>query len=301
MSTQQGGIFTADASAYLRQGGEVEVEELAQNVWTASSGSYRTLFFAGESSVYAVNTLATPAAARGLAAAIAATVPGKELAGLIATIDHLDHSGWCRDLGNPPLVIAHALAAHVIRERGATGQQPVTRVIGGTGETLELDGLTVELSYPGPTMGTGNLAVFLPDSHVLFLVGPQANARYGIFPDFHFRHVTRIWRNLADRDIQTVVPGRYRVMGVAELRRAADYLDALDVACQTAFAQGVPIWEVDTMGQFVGGHLRDTFGDLDGFDEHVAAAAIRIVHHYVMGGWGLEDTIHPELLLKYAR
>jgi len=282
------------------RGADVLVDEVADGVWTASSGTYRTLFFAGDSTVFAVNTFGTPAAAEALSAAIAKTVPGKPLSGLITTVDHLDHSGYGRELGGPQDVVGHALTARVIQHRGADGQLPITRTIGGDGMMLDLDGVEVELIYAGPSVGTGNLAVLLPQRRVLFVVGPQCNARYGIFPDFHFRHVTRVWRVLAEQEADTFVPGRYAVLDASTVRRAADYVDALAVACQMALCQGVPVWEVETMGGFVGGQLRAEYGDLEGFDEHVAAAAIRIVHHYLMGGWGIEDTAHPERLLDYA-
>ena len=247
-----------------------------------------------------MNSFGTPAAAQALATAIAEKVAGKPLEVLITTTDHLDHTGSGRELGNPEDVIGHELAARVVQHRAAGGQARITRTIRGDGATLALDGVKVELIYRGPSVGTGNLAVLLPESRVLFVVGPQCNARYGIFPDFHFRHVSRVWRKLAEEDADIYVPGRYSIFDASTLRRAADYVDALAVSCQSALAQGVPIWEVETMGGFVGEQLRSDFGDLDGFDEHVAAAAIRIVHHYLMGGWGLEDTAHPERLLDYV-
>jgi hypothetical protein len=45
------------------------------------------------------------------------------------------------------------------------------------------------------------------------------------------------------------------------------------------------------------GQLAERFGDLEGFEGHVGQMAIRIVHHYLMGGWGLEDTPEPRLLM----
>ena len=61
------------------------------------------------------------------------------------------------------------------------------------------------------------------------------------------------------------------------------------------------LWSAVSLGALVfaiiGGALGDRFGDLDGFDEHAGLTAIRIVHHYLMGGWGLEDTPTPGVLL----
>jgi hypothetical protein len=198
----------------------------------------------------------------------------------------------------PDDIIGHQLTAALIEKRRAPGQLPITRPVAGTGETVTRDGVRMNLIYARPTVGTGNLAVELPEESVLFVVGPQANARYGILPDFHFKHVTTIWRRLAERPVTIVVPGRYACFGADSLHRAADYLDAVAESCQRAFAQGVPIWEVDTMGDFVRTELQDEFGDLDGFIDHVSAAAIRIVHYYLMGGWGMEDTAHPDRMLS---
>jgi hypothetical protein len=47
----------------------------------------------------------------------------------------------------------------------------------------------------------------------------------------------------------------------------------------------------------VGHKLQDRFGDLDGFDEHIGMVALRIVHHYLMGGYSLEDTPAAGILL----
>ena len=81
-----------------------------------------------------------------------------------------------------------------------------------------------------------------------------------------------------------------------QLVRAADYVDAIKVAAQEAFAEGVPIWVIEAMEPFVAERLRDRFGDLNGFDGHIGIASIRVVHHFLMGGWGMEDTSNPDAL-----
>ena len=52
----------------------------------------------------------------------------------------------------------------------------------------------------------------------------------------------------------------------------------------------IEIWVAD-------GVYQPDFGDLDGYDQHIGLTSIRIVHHYLMGGWGLEDTPSAGLLL----
>ena len=67
--------------------------------------------------------------------------------------------------------------------------------------------------------------------------------------------------------------------------------------CQEAFVGFVPIWAYEPMKGYCMGQLGARFGDLEGFENHIGQIAIRIVHHYLMGGWGLEDTPQPGVLL----
>jgi len=141
----------------------VTVEQLADRLWTATAGTYRTVFAEARTSVIACNTFGTEAAARALRDAIAVVVPGKQIGTLVATIDHLDHSGCGAELAPHADVVAHRLTAEVMEGRKADRQLAATRIVDGAGEQLEIDGVRLELLYPGPTVGTGNLAVVFPD------------------------------------------------------------------------------------------------------------------------------------------
>jgi glyoxylase-like metal-dependent hydrolase (beta-lactamase superfamily II) len=276
----------------------VAVEQLADRLWTASTGTYRTVFVEASTSVIVCNTFGSAAAAQALRDAIAAAVPGKPIGTLVATIDHLDHSGFGAELAPDADVVAHRLTAEVITGRRADRQLAATRIVDGPGERVEIDGVALELLYPGPTVGTGNLAVVFPDRQLVFVVGPQANARYGLFADFHCERYPSSMRQLVDSNVATVVPGRYSVLTREQAGRAVGYFEALAVSAQQAFANGIPIWELEAMRAFCSDALRGEWGDLDGFEEHVGLGALRLVHHYLMGGWGLEDTQQPELLLE---
>lgn len=269
----------------------IDTEQVAEGVWTVAAGDRRSVFAAAGDRVVAVNGFGSAELAAGYADAIRSTVPDSTLAGTVASIDHLDHAGGASALAEGGELIAHELCGRMLASRGQT----VTRSVSGAGEELELGGVRLSLLYPGPSQGTGNLAVHLPEHRVLFLVGPRADARYGLFADMHFRHLTRVWRELAELDVDVVVPGRGPVTDRAGLARAADYVDALAGASQQAFADGLPIWVIEAIGPYVEERLRDGFGDLDGFDRHVGIGSIRLVHYYLMGGWGLEDTADPDL------
>jgi glyoxylase-like metal-dependent hydrolase (beta-lactamase superfamily II) len=273
----------------------VKPEEVADGVFTLAAGDRRALFVTSGDRVVALNSFGSIDAATAYHQAIQEVSGGPGPDVVIATIDHLDHSGRTHELGAGEL-LAHELCATVMRRRGAPGQRPADRIVRGEGEELELGGIRFQLIYRGPTQGTGNLAVYLPERRVLFIAGPRADARYGLLPDFHLRHVTRIWRELAELDPGVVVPARGAVMRTADLIRAADYIDAVKRASQEAFAEGVPIWVIQAMEPFVSERLRERFADLEGFERHIGITSIRVVHHYLMGGWGMEDTAQPEAL-----
>jgi hypothetical protein len=95
----------------------------------------------------------------------------------------------------------------------------------------------------------------------------------------------------ADTSFETFVPGRFVPMERSAAVFAIDYVEALDEACQRAYLEpGVFIWLMDAVGAWVADGLRSRFGQLDGFEMHLPLGAFRFVHHYLMGGWGLEDT-----------
>ena len=271
-------------------------QELAENVFMVDAGDHRALFVAAPEGAVAVNSFGRSEDTRAYAEAIESVTGQARPAVVVATIDHLDHTGNTAELAPGAELVAHELCATVMERRGAPGQRPADRRVKGDGEALELAGTEFQLLYPGPTQGTGNLVVHLPARRLLFLAGPRADARYGLLPDFHLRHVTRIWRELSMLDLDAVVPARGPLMTSADLVRAADYIDAIKHASQEAFAEGLPIWEIQAMEPYVGSRLRSEFGDLDGFDGHIGITSIRVVHHYLMGGWGMEDTSEPEAL-----
>lgn len=275
-------------------------EELADGVFTVAVDDHRAMFVSSSEGVVALNSFGTQDAARGYLEAIASAAPRRPIKAVITTIDHLDHSGKTAVLAAGAEVLAHELCARLIEHRGAPAQARAGSTVTGAGADRRLAGVDVRLLYPGPSQGTGNLAVFFPSRRVLFVAGPRADARYGLFADFHLRHVTHIWRELAEIEADVVVPARGPLMRRDQLRRAADYVDALKRAVQEAFAEGVPIWVIQAMEPFVAGRLREEFGDLDGFDRHIGIASIRAVHYYLMGGWGMEDTADPRALCAAA-
>jgi hypothetical protein len=274
---------------------ELSIDQVAPGVWTAFDGRARALVAEGAESVVCINTLSDAAAARALASTIVDVAPGKPVGTLVYAIDHLDQAGNGREL-QPADVVAHELCARVVRGRGAARQPAVTRSVQGDGQVLDLDGVRTALVYPGPSQGTGNLAVHLPEHDLLYVTGPRADARYGLFADVHVEHVAHSWRQLVALAPRVVVAGRGPALDPEGLERACRYVEALQFAMQKAFSSGVPVWSLAAVREEALDRLAGDFGDLDGFPEHVGLTALRVIHHYLMGGWGLEDTARPELL-----
>ena len=169
----------------------------------------------------------------------------------------------------------------------------------GAENRINVDGVDLVLLNPGPTHGSGNLAAWFAEEKLLFSSDTiLANARYGLMPDIHLANFVRFMRGLPGpglgqvraRALRVDGPGRVQPRPVITSRRCRD-------ACQQAFVEFVPIWAYEPMRGYVMNKLADRFGDLDGFADHVGLTAIRIVHHYLMGGWSLEDTPEPGYLL----
>jgi glyoxylase-like metal-dependent hydrolase (beta-lactamase superfamily II) len=288
------GVFTIDADTRQAGAPALSSTALGPGLWTVDCDGYRTVVAEGRDSVVAFNTLGTPGAAQAYGEHIARLAPGKPIETVICTIDHLDHAGYASVLAPDAEIIAHEQTAALIGARGADGPAPVTRVLDGDDELLDLDGVIVRLVFPGPTVGTGNVAAHFPEHGVLFMVGPQAGARYGLLPDFHLERFAHSVATLLELEFSTFVPGRHALTDRAGLERACSYIEGLRHTAQKAFAEGVAVWDIRAMREYAIQVMRGSFGNLDGFDEHIAIGVFRAAHHYLMGGWGLEDSWPPE-------
>ncbi len=299
MTETNTGIFTApNACDYLEREACMQVEKLAPRIWTITDGVRRSIFLEGDSGVIAFDTFGTPAAARAYGQAIAQAVPEKPIKTIIYSHDHLDHAGFADDLAPGAEIIADEMCAKVISLRGAKGQLEPTRRLSGARNEIDIDGLRFTLLNPGPIHGSGNLSAWFAEDKLLFSSDTiLPNARYGLMPDYHIWNFVRFMRGFLDLDWDTFVPGRYEVTDRVRFELGCDFIEAVQVESQRAFAEFVPIWVLDAMQGYVGGKLKERFGGLEGFDEHIGLIAVRIVHHYLMGGWGLEDTPDPGLVL----
>ncbi len=298
MSEHQG-IFTSPAVAdYLGAVPTITSEQLSDRLWTISDGKYRTIIIEADRSVVAFDTFGTPARARAYAAEIARLFPAKHVSTIIYSHDHLDHAGFAADFAPDAAIVADEMTAKVVSMRAADGQLPVTQALSGAENKVSYDGAEFVLLNRGPVHGTGHLSAWFEEEKLFFSSDTiLPNARYGLMPDYHIANFVKIMRSYLDLGFERFVPGRYEVTDRNRFEQGCDYIEAMQIACQAAFHSFVPIWVHDAMAGFVQNELGERFGHLDGFQEHSGQTAIRIVHHYLMGGWGLEDTPEPAILL----
>lgn len=293
------GTFTYDAAqAYLAAEPEMHTDRLSERIWTVTDGHCRAVFVEGDTGVIAFDTFGTPGRARAYGKAIAAAVSGKAVKHIIYTHDHLDHAGFAAALAPDAEIIADEICAKVIKLRGADGQLLPTRVLRGESNPIDIDGVAFKLLNPGPIHGSGNMSAWFAEEKILYSSDTiLANAKYGFMPDYHLWNFVRFMRGFLELDWQTFVPGRFELTDREGFARGCDYIEAMQTECQHAFAEFVPIWVYESMYSYVNERLKGRFGDLEGFDQHVGQTAIRVVHHYLMGGWGLEDTPEAAVLL----
>ena len=293
------GKFTRDAAqAYLAHEPEMQVEKISDSIWTISDGSCRTIFMEGQTGVIAFDTFGTPGRARAYKKAVAESIPDKAIKTIIYSHDHLDHCGFGADLSADAEIIADEICAKVIKLRQAEGQSQVTNVLSGSKNEMSIDGCEFTLLNPGPTHGSGNISAWFAEDKILFSSDTiLANAKYGFVPDYHLCNFVKFMRGFLELKWDVFVPGRYGLTDRAGFEKGCDYIEAVQIESQNAFAEFVPIWAFEPMKGYVINKLGERFGDLEGFEDHVGQTALRIVHHYLMGGWGLEDTPEPSVLL----
>jgi glyoxylase-like metal-dependent hydrolase (beta-lactamase superfamily II) len=100
-------------------------------------------------------------------------------------------------------------------------------VYGGDGAELDLGGVTVQLSYPGPAHTRGDQLVLLPNERVLFAGDLVENRFFPILPD-EDAHGSK-WIALLERmeglEPSTVVPGHGEVGGPTLIADVRAYLE----------------------------------------------------------------------------
>ncbi len=151
------------------------VKQLAPDVyWTQGGAGGNTGIIIGRTGVIVVDAKTTPESAKEMLAEIAKLTP-KPVTQVILTHSDGDHVNGLSAFPSGIGVIAHEgarsemEAALAAAGRGAPPRDRMpSRVIARTGETLTLDGVTMELHHWSPAHTSGDLIVYLPAQKVLF-------------------------------------------------------------------------------------------------------------------------------------
>src|SRR5918994_3502715 len=118
----------------------ISYEPLGRRLWTASDGTYRTIFAEGDEGVVAFDTFYSPGAALAYRDAIGRLLPTKEIHTVVYSHDHLDHTGFALNLAPGADVVAHEDCARVVEARCADGQAAPTEVWAGRRREFGIDG-----------------------------------------------------------------------------------------------------------------------------------------------------------------
>lgn len=151
------------------------VKQVAPDVyWTQGGAGGNTGIIIGKTGVIVVDAKTTPESAKDVVAEIGKLTP-KPVTQVILTHSDADHVNGLAAFPAGVGVIAHegaksemdaALAAG---GRGAPSRDRMpTRVIARTGQTLTIDGVTIELHHWAPAHTSGDLVVYLPVEKVAF-------------------------------------------------------------------------------------------------------------------------------------
>lgn len=288
------GIFTIGGDIPI-QGTwrDITYTPVRDNIWSVSEGIYRSIFLRGSEGVVAFDTLTTPGTARAYAAAVGRVYPDNPIHTIVYSHDHLDHTGYAADMAPEARIVAHELCDKVIRARRSDGQLPATEVFSGERSSFEIDGTYFELIYPGPTHGDGNIAVFLPQSRVLFMVDTVIpGVGYTFFPDWHLLPYVPVMKRLLSLDWDLFVPGHFWATDRQGFIDNLDYYERMSDIAQQAVLDGLDPHDYAELSKYTVSELKDEFGELFRFGEYCALNLSRYMQQFITGGWGIEGNLH---------
>ncbi len=290
------GIFTLGGDIPI-QGTwrDITYTPLRDNIWSVSEGIYRSIFLKGKQGVVAFDTLTTPGTARAYAGAVGRVFPNNPIHTIVYSHDHLDHTGYAADMAPEAHIIAHDLCDKVVRARRSDGQLPATEVFSEERKSFEIDGTCFELIYPGPTHGDGNIAVYLPQSKVLFMVDTVIpGVCYTFFPDWHLTPYVPVMKRLLSLDWDVFVPGHFWITDRQGFIDSLDYYDRMSDIAQQAVISGLDPHDFAEVRKYTEANLSKEFGDLFRYGEYCAMNLSRYMQHFLTGGWGIEGNWRPD-------
>ncbi len=290
------GIFTIGGEIpILGAWRDITFDPVADNIWTASEGIYRTVFLEGKKTTIAFDTLTTPGTARAYGAAIGRAFPKKPIETIVYSHEHLDHTGYAADLAPEANIIAHDYANQVILGRQSDGQLPATEVWDGERKHFSIDGCEFELIYPGPTHGDGNIAAYFPESKVLFMVDTVApGVGYTTLMDWHLTHYIPVMKRFLSLDWDVFVPGHFWIINRQQFIEILDYWDRMFEFGQQAIIDGVDPHDWAGLNKYTDEKLGPLYSEAFRYYEYAAMNLYRYMQEFLSGGWGIDGNLKTD-------
>ncbi len=167
-------LLTGTSAAAQQPSQALSVHQLTPNVYWVAGGGGNSGVVIGTTGVVVIDAKTTPAAGKALFDEIAKLTP-KPVTHVILTHSDGDHVNGLASFPAGVTVIAHEGAKREMEAalaaggRGAPpGDHMPSRVIGGDGEHLTLDGVSFELHHWAPAHTSGDLVVYLPAERIVF-------------------------------------------------------------------------------------------------------------------------------------
>lgn len=142
------------------------VEELRDGFYWVTSGGYDAAFVVTNDGVIAID--APPTIGENMLAAIE-EVTDKPVTHVIYSHWHTDHIGAASVFGSGVEIIAHAITKELL-ERFPDPNRPIPTLTFDKDYTLNVGGVTLELSYKGENHCPGNIFIYAPAHRVLTVI-----------------------------------------------------------------------------------------------------------------------------------
>ena len=246
----------ASGSRAWAQEPRIEVETLADNVYLFTHNAHRSLFVVTESAVLATDPQSVAAAPRYVEEI--RKITDAPIKYLVYSHHHDDHVSGGAAFGETTIIAHEAVMDHV-------GGDILPPDITFADETsVFLDGLEVELIYPGPSETASNIIVHIPGRRVAFMVDAVG---VRVVP----------WRNLAGGDLRgwvaaletlnamdfdILAPGHGPTGQKSHVSEYIAYMNALIAAVQSGIDRGQSLAQMQESLEL------PEYADWTRYDEH---------------------------------
>jgi glyoxylase-like metal-dependent hydrolase (beta-lactamase superfamily II) len=262
-------------------------------IWFIRDNIWGTVFIEGKEGVVAFDTMHSPASAREYRGVVERVSRGKKPHTIVYTHQDLDHCGYAADFApDADEIIMHELAADVMNAGICDGQLPPTQIMRGNRQEYEIDGVEFELIYPGPTHSTGNVSVYFPRDKVIYSCDTIiSGSMYMFLPYWHPTQFVPSMRRLMALDWDIFIPSHIFQLDRKDVEEHLTLWEIFLDAAQRAFADGVDPYNPTEVTNYAQKTLGAEYGHLFRWDEHCALNLVRLMQHYLTGGWGVEGNV----------